>query len=481
MTGPLSFPERKNAIRDLADRIAPAFEKWRQRNDYFHVEDEHYTAFLATGLGGKVLDLGCGNGDLLASLEPEIGLGIDFSEKTVEAARARHPDLEFKLGDVEDPLLLTSLEGPFDLVVLSDTIGELEDVQSTLLHLHALCHDETRIIIAYHSQYWGPFLKTAESMGLKRPSPPQNWLSSADIAALLDLAEFEIIMREWRQLIPLRLFGLGRVINRFIAPLPFIRKLCVRSYLVARSTRVEPMDNPSATVVIPCRNEKGNVEPAINRMPPFCDDIEVIFVEGGSSDGTWDEIERVIASRPDLDIKALKQPGKGKGDAVRAGFDAARGDILMIQDADLTASPEDLPKFYNALVARRGDFINGTRLVYPMDSEAMRFLNLVANNIFSLTFTWLLNQRFTDTLCGTKVLTRENYLKIAENRSYFGEFDPFGDFDLILGAARLNMKVEEIPVRYRARQYGSTQISRFRHGLMLLRMTIFAFMKLKAI
>lgn len=481
MTGPLSFPERKNAIRDLADRIAPAFEKWRQRNDYFHVEDERYTAFLATGLGGKVLDLGCGNGDLLASLEPEIGLGIDFSEKTVEAARARHPDLEFKLGDVEDPLLLTSLEGPFDLIVLSDTIGELEDVQSTLLHLHALCHDETRIIIAYHSQYWGPFLKTAESMGLKRPSPPQNWLSSADIAALLDLAEFEIIMREWRQLIPLRLFGLGRVINRFIAPLPFIRKLCVRSYLVARSTRVEPMDNPSATVVIPCRNEKGNVEPAINRMPPFCDDIEVIFVEGGSSDGTWDEIERVIASRPDLDIKALKQPGKGKGDAVRAGFDAARGDILMIQDADLTAPPEDLPKFYNALVARRGDFINGTRLVYPMDSEAMRFLNLVANNIFSLTFTWLLNQRFTDTLCGTKVLTRENYVKIAENRSYFGEFDPFGDFDLILGAARLNMKVEEIPVRYRARQYGSTQISRFRHGLMLLRMTIFAFMKLKAI
>ncbi len=481
MTGPLSFPKRKNAIRDLADRIAPAFEKWRQRNDYFHVEDERYTAFLATGLGGKVLDLGCGNGDLLASLEPEIGLGIDFSEKTVEAARARHPDLEFKLGDVEDPLLLTSLEGPFDLVVLSDTIGELEDVQSTLLHLHALCHDETRIIIAYHSQYWGPFLKTAESMGLKRPSPPQNWLSSADIAALLDLAEFEIIMREWRQLIPLRLFGLGRVINRFIAPLPFIRKLCVRSYLVARSTRVEPMDNPSATVVIPCRNEKGNVEPAINRMPPFCDDIEVIFVEGGSSDGTWDEIERVIASRPDLDIKALKQPGKGKGDAVRAGFDAARGDILMIQDADLTAPPEDLAKFYNALVARRGDFINGTRLVYPMDSEAMRFLNLVANNIFSLTFTWLLNQRFTDTLCGTKVLTRENYVKIAENRSYFGEFDPFGDFDLILGAARLNMKVEEIPVRYRARQYGSTQISRFRHGLMLLRMTIFAFMKLKAI
>ena len=306
-------------------------------------------------------------------------------------------------------------------------------------------------------------------------------MSSNDIAELLDLAKFEIIMREWRQLVPQRLFGIGRLINRFIATMPLIRRLCVRSYLVARSSRITPMDNPSATVVIPCRNEKGNMQPAVDRVPAFCDDIEILFVEGGSSDGTWEEIQRVIEARPDLDIKALKQPGKGKGDAVRAGFDAARGDILMIQDADLTAPPEDLPKFYNALVDRRGDFINGTRLIYPMESEAMRFLNLVANNLFSLTFTWLLNQRFTDTLCGTKVLTAAHYRKIAENRAYFGEFDPFGDFDLILGAARLNLKVQEIPVRYRAREYGSTQISRFRHGLMLIRMTIFAFLKLKAI
>mgnify|MGYP000893551622 CR=1 FL=1 len=481
MSSALKFSERKNAIRELSDRVAPSFEKWRDRNDYFHQEDERYTSFLATGNSDSILDLGCGNGDLLASLAPKRGVGIDFSEKTIEAARERHPDQEFHVGDIEDPATLSGIEGPFDLIVLSDTIGELEDVQSTLSQLHALCHDESRIVIAYHSQYWGPFLKMAESMGLKRPSPPQNWLSSNDIAELLDLAEFEIVMREWRQLVPQRLFGIGRLINRFIAPMPFIRKLCVRSYLVARSSQITPMDNPSATVVIPCRNEKGNVQPAVDRVPTFCDDIEILFVEGGSSDGTWEEIERVIEARPDLDIKALKQPGKGKGDAVRAGFDAARGDILMIQDADLTAPPEDLPKFYNALVHRRGEFINGTRLVYPMDSEAMRFLNLVANNLFSLTFTWLLNQRFTDTLCGTKVLTAAHYRKIAENRAYFGEFDPFGDFDLILGAARLNMKVQEIPVRYRAREYGSTQISRFRHGLMLIRMTIFAFLKLKAI
>lgn len=481
MSSELNFSARKNAIRELSDRVAPSFEKWRRRNDYFHREDERYTSFLSTGNSESILDLGCGNGDLLAALAPKRGVGIDFSEKTIDAARARHPKLDFHVGDVEDSEILSRIEGKFDLIVLSDTIGELEDVQTTLEQLHTLCHDETRIVIAYFSQYWRPFLKTAESMGVKRPSPPQNWLSSNDIAGILDLAEFEIVMREWRQLVPQHLFGIGRLINRFIAPLPFIRKLCVRSYLVARSNRIAPMDNPSATVVIPCRNEKGNVQPAVDRVPAFCDDIEILFVEGGSTDGTWEEIERVIKSRPDLDIKALKQPGKGKGDAVRAGFDIARGDILMIQDADLTAPPEDLPKFYNALVSRRGDFINGTRLVYPMDSDAMRFLNLVANNLFSMTFTWLLNQRFTDTLCGTKVLTRDNYRKIAENRAYFGEFDPFGDFDLILGASRINMKVQEIPVRYRAREYGSTQISRFRHGLMLIRMTIFAFVKLKAI
>jgi SAM-dependent methyltransferase len=472
---------RKQAIRALSDRNADAFSSWRSRNDYFHTEDERYMRFVATSRTGRVLDLGCGNGDLLASLSPEHGVGVDFSEQTIAAAKQRHPDLEFLVGDVEDPAVLASLEEPFDLIVLSDTIGELEDVQNALGNLHRLCHADTRLIIACHSQYWLPMLKLAERLGLKRPSPPQNWLNAGDIVELLDLADFEIVFCEWRQLVPARLAGLGRLINRFIAPLPFIRKLCVRSYVVVRSRRHIRPAHYSSTVLVPCRNERGNIQGALDRIPAFCDDIEILFVEGHSSDGTWEEIQRVIAANPDRDIKALQQPGKGKGDAVRAGFDAARGDVLMILDADLTTPPEDLPKFYDAIARGRGEFINGSRLVYPMESEAMRFLNLIANKAFSLTFTWLLNQRFTDTLCGTKVLTRASYRKIADNRAYFGEFDPFGDFDLILGAARLNLKVCEIPVRYRARAYGETQISRFRHGLMLIRMTIFAFMKLKAI
>lgn len=233
-------------------------------------------------------------------------------------------------------------------------------------------------------------------------------------------------------------------------------------------------------MLIPCRNEKGNIEPAIERLPAFCQDIEIIYVEGGSKDGTPEEIQRVIAKYPQLDIKVLTQDGKGKGDAVRKGFAHARGDVLMILDADLTMPPEALPKFYDAIASGKGEFINGTRLVYPMEQEAMRFLNLLANQTFSWLFSWLLNQRFTDTLCGTKVLTKKHYEAIAANRKYFGDFDPFGDFDLIFGASKLNLKVIEIPITYASRRYGETQISRFRHGVLLLGMVIFAFKKLKA-
>jgi glycosyltransferase involved in cell wall biosynthesis len=257
--------------------------------------------------------------------------------------------------------------------------------------------------------------------------------------------------------------------------------LSLRNLVVARARPREPLGELSATVLIPCRNERGNIEPAVQRLPRFCADLEVLFIEGGSRDGTAEEIERVSAAYPELGIRLLRQDGKGKGQAVRQGCEAARGDVLIILDADLTVPPEWIPRFYEAVRSGKGEFVNGTRLVYPMEKQAMRFLNLVANRVFSWLFTWLLNQRFTDTLCGTKALLKRHYRQIAANRAYFGEFDPFGDFDLIFGAAKLNLKVLEIPVRYASRRYGETQISRFQHGWMLLRMVVFAFRKLKAI
>jgi glycosyltransferase involved in cell wall biosynthesis len=316
---------------------------------------------------------------------------------------------------------------------------------------------------------------------MKMPQGQHNWLSTSDTMNLLDLAGWETLKREWRQLLPRRLFGLGTLINRSVALLPGLRRLCLRNYIVARPAQTAPASQPSCTVLIPCRNERGNIEPAVRRLPRLAPKTEIIFVEGHSSDGTYEECLRVQAAYPLLDIKVLRQQGKGKGDAVRAGFDAASGDVLMILDADLTMPPEELPKFYAAICSGKGEFINGSRLVYPMADRAMRFLNWVANRTFAQLFSFMLNHRFTDTLCGTKVLWRSDYLKIVAARGYFGDFDPFGDFDLIFGAARLNLKIVEIPIRYRDRIYGETQISRFTHGLLLARMILFAWRKFKAL
>lgn len=472
---------RKLAILENANRLAGERQAYRRRASFFHGEDNRYLRFLIPE-GLRVLEIGCGTGDTLAGLHPSYGLGIDFSPAMVEQAKRVHPDLEFRVGDAEDPDFVKFLPGPFDVILVVDTVGSLDDCQAALEHLHHLCTRSTRVVIAYYSHLWEPFLTFAEWVGWRAPQPLQNVMSPADIHVLGNLADFELIKTESRLLSPMRLLGLGRFLNRFVSMLPVIRHLSLRHYSVFRSCRrLRDEEVKSATVLIPVRNERGNIEPAIQHLPRFCEDMEILFVEGHSQDGTYEEVERVIAAYPDRDIKLIRQPGKGKGDAVFAGFDMARGDVLMILDGDLTVRPDQLPKFWQAIASGKGEFINGSRLVYPMEDEAMQFLNLIANKLFSLAFSWLLSQRFSDTLCGTKVLRRVDYERLKAGRSYFGDFDPFGDFDLIFGAAKLNLRCIEVPIRYARRTYGQTQISRFSHGLMLIRMVIFAFFRLKAL
>jgi SAM-dependent methyltransferase len=471
---------RKQEVRRIFDERARNLSLWRDKAAFFHSEDLRYLRFLIPP-GSRVLELGCGAGQLLAALEPAVGVGVDFSEPMIAAGRAAHPGLSFFVGDIENDAFMRSLPGPFDFIVIGDTLGSLDDCQRVFENLHALCTRQTRLVIAYFSHLWHPALKFAEWAGLRMPLPPQNVLAPADIQALAGLAGFETVKSEVRLLAPFRMLGLGRLLNRFVAPFPLVRQLCFRHYTVCRSLRHVDDGAKSATVVVPARNERGNIEPAIRRLPRFTEDIEVIFVEGHSIDGTWDEILRVQAANPQWDVKAVQQKGKGKADAVFTAFDIARGDVLFILDADLTMPPEQLPKFWQALHSGKGEFVNGSRLVYPMESDAMRFLNLIANKAFSFLFTWLLSQRFTDTLCGTKVLRRSDYLRLKAGRAYFGDFDPFGDFDLIFGAAKLGLKVIEVPIRYASRDYGETQISRFRHGVMLLRMVVFAFLRIKAL
>jgi hypothetical protein len=410
-------------------------------------------------------------------------VGIDLSQEMINLARRRAPEFEFHVGNAEDPELLRRIAGPFDYIILSDMIGYLEDCGGTFEALQDLCTPQSRLVIAYYSRLWEPIVRLSETIGAKMPSLGQNWLSTDDTLNLLRLSGFEVVRREWRQLMPERLFGIGILLNKIVAPLPGIRRVCLRNYVVARQVRLpeKAARSPSCTILIPCRNERGNIENAVRRLPQFSADLEILFVEGHSSDGTYEECLRVQESYPNRKIRTFKQPGKGKGDAVRLGFAQARGDILIILDADLTVPPESMPKFYRALLEGYGEFVNGTRLVYPMSDRAMRTLNAVANRAFAMIFSYLLNQRLTDTLCGTKALWKKDYERIAAGRSYFGEFDPFGDFDLIFGAAKLNLKIVEVPVRYVDRAYGETQISRFRDGWLLLRMLAIAWHKLKAL
>jgi hypothetical protein len=402
--------------------------------------------------------------------------GVDLSATQIEAARQRLPEADFFVQAGEE----LALPEVYDIIVVSDTLNLAADDQLLLARLHAVSHPGTRVLLNFYSSLWRPVLTLAHWLGLKSEQPHSSWLTTSDVLNLLALADWEPVVATPRLLVPAPLLGLGNFLNRWLAPLPLLRLLCLTVFVVARPRPRFITPTPrSVSIVIPARNESGNIAAAVARTPQMGAGIELIFVEGHSRDDTWAEIQRVAAAHPEQKIKIMQQTGRGKGDAVRMGFAAASGDILMILDADLTMPPEELPKFYEVIASGRAEFANGCRLIYPMEEEAMQFLNLCANKTFGLIFTSLLGQPVKDTLCGTKVLSRAHYEAIAANRSYFGDFDPFGDFDLLFGAAKLNLKIADVPIRYRERTYGTTNIQRWKHGWLLLRMVVFAARKLK--
>ena len=451
---------------------------------YFH---ETLTRVLRVRVppGQRVLEIGCGAGDLLAGLEPSLGVGLDVSSRAVATARERYrgKNLHFVEGDAADPEVLARLPGPFDAIVLVNTVTQLADVQRTLEELQRLCHSRTRLLLYSYSRLWQPALALAETLGVRRRQPPNAWLPPEEVVNMLTFADYEVVRADKQMPMPLLIPWLSQLVNRYAGHLPLLDELSLMYGIIARPVperhRGGRSSDPSTSVVIPCRNEAGHIRPLVARLPQLGPNSEFIFVEGHSTDDTFGEIERVIAENPDRPFRLLRQPGKGKGDAVRHGFAHAHGEVLVILDSDMGVAPEDIPKFVGALVRGKAELINGSRLVYPMEGEAMRFLNLLANKLFALLFSWLLGQQVRDTLCGTKALYREDYERIARARSYFGDFDPFGDFDLLFGAARLNLRIRDLAVRYHARTYGTTNISRFRHGLLLLRMSLFAARKLK--
>lgn len=458
------------------DQVARKTDSWKSWGAYYHKRLAQIYQFLIPP-GLRVIEIGCGQGDLLAALKPALGVGVDFSGEMIKRAGRKYPELRFVQTAAHD----LSLDETFDVIILSDLVNDLWEVQEVFEKMAGIATPSTRIFLNFYSHLWEKPLAMAMRMRLATPVLPQSWLTVGDLSNLLSLSDFEVI-RHWEEVIwPFSTPLIASLANRYLVKfLPF-KWLALTNFIMARPKpqHKRAADKPLVSVVVPARNEAGNIPEIFCRVPEMGKGTELVFVEGHSSDDTYGAIEKAMADHPERLCKLFQQTGNGKGDAVRLGFARASGEVLMILDADLTVPPEDLPRFYEALCSGKAEFVNGVRLVYPMGEKAMRFFNLLGNKFFSIAFSWLLGQRVKDTLCGTKVFTREDYLKIANNRAYFGDFDPFGDFDLLFGAAKLNLKIADLPVRYRDRTYGTTNISRWKHGWLLLRMALFAARKIK--
>jgi len=456
------------------DKVFTKKRTHRLASHYHHLLQRCYQFHVPAGL--RVLEIGCGNGSLLGSLKPAFGVGLDFSMEAISVARDQHPSLMFVQADAH----VLPFETSFDVIILSDLINDLWDVQRVFEALSFYSHNRTRIIINFHSRLWQIPLAWAEKLGLKNRTLAQNWFTIEDIRNLYGLTDYELVKHEREVLLPVGIPGLSWLLNSVLVRFWPFWIMAMTNLLVARPLRAKYSlrpERPSVSIVIPARNEAGNIQGIYARLPVIREQSELIFVEGHSRDDTYAAIQREIEQHPGQKAKMLKQKGVGKADAVWEGFAAANNELLMILDADLSVQPEDLSRFYEAAVLNKGEFINGTRLVYPMENRAMRFANLLGNKMFGRIFSWLLGQPIKDTLCGTKVIWRSDYVLLRQQ--WPASFDPFGDFDLLLGATKLDLKIIDIPIRYHERKYGTTNISRWRHGLMLIRITLAACFKIK--
>jgi len=468
--------DRQRYVSTFYEQQLPERESWIRKADFYYSNLKRLLRFIVEPKK-RVLQIQCDIGHLLAAVEPSEGIGIHHSEGYVAKARALYPHLRF---EAQDPHAF-DVDGSFDYVLMVNAVSDIIDVEKTLLRLRGCVKPETRLVIVFTNYLWQPLVKLGERLGWKMPQPTLNWFSTADVSNLLHLTGYEVVKEYHSLLLPIRIPGLSWLLNQVVARIPPFHHLCYVKGLVARPLGLSPAKGPcSVSVIIPCKNEAGNVEDAVKRIPAMGTHTEIIFSDDKSTDQTAEVVRRMQKEHPGKDIKLVDGPGVCKSLNVWTGFDAASGDILMILDADLTTIPEELPYFYQAIVENRGEFINGSRLVYPMQEMAMKPLNVLGNKFFSLAFSFLLGQPIKDTLCGTKVLWRADYQRMKAFRDTWGVTDRWGDYELIFGAAKLNLKIVDLPVHYLERIYGETKMTkRFRNAAVMARMCLAALTRLR--
>jgi SAM-dependent methyltransferase len=479
--GPAALEQRRERTRNHLAKIAVRREEWINRNRYYYELLNRLLRFLVEPQK-RVLSVRCGTGNLLAVVQPVRGKGIDICPEIVEIAQQRNRSFEFAVAfpDKEEFRRAFGPEEKFDYILFND-IGDTVDILQALRNLKPLCQRHTRVLVITYNRLWEPLVAFAEWIGMKVPRTEQNWLSTFDIANLLQLAGFEALETHRVVILPKYVPLVSAFLNRFCARLPVLKRLCMTQVVVGRLVPPPvPKEELSVSVIVPCKDEMGNVEDAAQRIPELGRQTEIIFCDDQSTDGTADEVLRVQSLYLDKDIRLERGPGVCKSRNVWRGFDAATGDILMILDADLTTIPEELPYFVDIIASGQAEFVNGSRLVYPVPKGAMTTANMLGNKFFSVAFTYLLGQHVKDTLCGTKVFWRSDWERIKPTLGSWGIEDRWGDYELLFGAAKLNLKILDLPVHYQERIYGSTKMTKvFRNGLVMLRMCWHGFLKLK--
>lgn len=472
--------EKRNSIAECYDKLAAKRDKWIRRNKYYYNFTKKVLKHIVEP-ESRVLQIKCETGYYLNAVNPKFGMGIDFSSKMIEIAKKKYSHLNFGVRDLEDFSLSQSCSKPFDYILLNNCLGDVIDISKLFSNLKGHTKSRTRLVIMTYNRLWQPLLSLASFLRLKIKQPTQNWLSKNDLENLLYLSGYEIVKKIDIILFPKYFPIISFLLNNVIARLPLFKCLCLNNVFVVKKIKEQHnYSDYSVSIIIPCKNEKGNIKSAVDRIPKMGKHTEIIFCDDKSDDGTLEEVNHHIALNPDKDIKIVPGPGICKAKNVWAGFEVAKGDILMILDADLTVIPEELPYFFNAIVEGKGEFINGCRLVYPMNEKAMKFFNVLGNKFFSILFSFIMEQKIKDTLCGTKVLWREDYLRIKKYIGKWGYEDLWGDYDLLFGATKINLKVVDLPVHYFDRTYGDTKMTRvINNGFRMLRISINALFKLR--
>lgn len=463
---------------EFFDELSSKRDFWIARNKYYYSELQIlHKQFIEKGK--TVLDIGCGTGDLLNSLSPSFGVGIDFSFEMVKIASHKYPKLHFQVMDAHN----LQLDRTFEYVVMSNLVGYSEDIWQVFRELAKVSNRRTQIIITNYNYLWQPFMAIAEKLKVKMPDKIQNWLPQEFIKQFLYLAGFEVVKSGKYLHSPLNLGILGKIINIVLSNIPILDRFALIEYIIARPVffGAEKHKEIPISIIIPTHNEAGNIKHIVDNMPQIGSKMEMVFVDLPGEDATEDVIKQMIKeNKGKILLKYVKQREKtGKIGALRQGILEANGEIIIIYDADATVPPEDLEKVYLALIERKADFINGTRLVYPTEKGAMRFANHLGNTFFAKLFTWSLGQHFTDTLCGTKGFWRQDFMDFEKSKTGYDNFDLFGDFYLLLSAYRKNLRIAEVPVRYKTRRYGDTKMNRLKNGFRFFVMYLYFFWNYK--